>query len=212
MRITAAEDYEEPRDSLAQDWARFMSIALPEVAWTAIPNTGESAVQFVESWGLEALILTGGDDIGQTPLRDETERALLDHFVARRMPVFGVCRGMQLIQSAYGGRLSSCKHEDHVATRHTVNFVDESGSPDSGKTQTSVNSFHTTSIDQGGIADGLSPLGLTDDGYVEAFHAPDIPLAAVMWHPERESTPSEFDCRLLRRLFGYSTEWPDSDD
>lgn len=211
MRITAASGYEEPRDSLAQDWAGFMSTTLPEVAWVGIPNTGKSALQFVEAWGLEALILTGGDDIGETPRRDETERLLLDRFMQHGNPIFGVCRGMQLIHTEYGGSLSPCNPDDHVATRHSVRFVEELNESAPGVREATVNSFHTSSIGSEHMVDGLTPLAITGDGFVEAFRAASVPLIAVMWHPEREAIPSEPDRRLLRHLFGYPLHVPGAD-
>lgn len=169
-----------------------------------IPNTGRSILKFVQTWELEALILTGGDDIGQTPLRDETERALLGYFVKRGLPIFGVCRGMQLIQTEFGGELTPCTPHDHVSTRHSVTLTQELGLPDAGHLEANVNSFHTSAIDSASLANGLVPLAVTSDGYVEAFRALDTPLIGVMWHPEREVVATELDCRLLRPLFGHS--------
>ena len=204
MRITTSSDYGEPRDSLAQDWARFMSSALPEITWIAVPNTGSIATSLVGDWGLDALILTGGDDIGKTPLRDETERTLLHHFVDSGKPVFGVCRGMQMIQSEYGGDLSSCSRDEHVAVRHEVEFLDGSPWPTPTPNKVNVNSFHTTAILPDKLACGLVPLALTTDGYIEAFYALEIPLVTVMWHPEREASPQAHDRLLLRHLFGLT--------
>lgn len=206
MRVTTSSDYEEPRDSLAQDWARFMSSALPEINWIAVPNTGSIATSWVDDWGLDALILTGGDDIGKTPLRDETERALLHHFVDSGKPVFGVCRGMQLIQSEYGGDLSPCNIDGHVAVRHEVEFLSGSSWPIPNPYKVSVNSFHTTAILLDELADGLVPLALTADGYVEAFYDAEKPLVTVMWHPEREISPQAYDRLLLRHLFGLTED------
>ena len=202
MRITAATDYEEPRDSLAQDWTRFMSTVVPETTWVGIPNLGRSALDFVKTWSLDALILTGGDEIGATPLRDETERVLLDHFIGHGKPVFGVCRGMQLIQTAFGGQLSPCNSDAHVANHHIVRFVTELSERVPGVRETTVNSFHSLAIASDATGDGIEALAITDDGYVEAFSATSGSLLAVMWHPEREPVPNDVDRRLIRHVFG----------
>ncbi|MBH64376.1 MAG: glutamine amidotransferase [Alphaproteobacteria bacterium] len=206
MRITKASGYEEPRDSLAQDWAQFMSASLPEVAWMSVPNTGSTAASVVEDWRLDALILTGGDDIGETPLRDETERTLLHHFIDNGMPVFGVCRGMQLIQSEFGGNLRPCSLDEHVASRHEVEFRSASPWPTPNQGAVSVNSFHTMAVHPDDLGEGLIPLAISADGYVEALYASNIPLLAVMWHPEREASLREHDRSLLRRLFGFGED------
>ena len=53
------------------------------------------------------MVLTGGNDLaalgGDAPERDATENALLDAAESRRLPVIGVCRGMQVIQAALCG-------------------------------------------------------------------------------------------------------------
>lgn len=206
MRITTAAGYDEPRDSLAQDWATFLADVLPEVAWVGIPNTGASATAFAEAWKLDALILTGGDDIGETPLRDETERALLSHFLDRGMPVFGVCRGMQLIHTEHDGELMPCERADHVATRHKIRLMDELNAFAEDGGSATVNSFHTQAIGDGDLPSGLICLATTEDGYVEAFKSDTAPLLGVMWHPEREAPASRMDRNLLRRHFGYSSD------
>ena len=63
-------------------------------------------------------LLTGGEDPGTSPPRDDTERALLDWAIGDRLPVFGVCRGLQFVQRYFGGELVACDRERHVARRH----------------------------------------------------------------------------------------------
>lgn len=205
MRIVAAETYEEPRDALAHDWGRFLTALAGQVMWMPIPNLGAQAVEFADAWDLDGLILAGGDDVGAHPLRDETERALLDHFRLSARPVFGVCRGMQLINIHLGGSQKPCRPDIHVGgAAHNVRFVDElaSGVPD--QHTAAVNSYHRNGIGIGELAEGLTTFAVTDDDLVEGFYSRSVPLAAVMWHPERQTRPDQTDLSLMRHVFGLS--------
>nr|MBP6802004.1 gamma-glutamyl-gamma-aminobutyrate hydrolase family protein [Zoogloea sp.] len=102
-RIVEAQGYREARDALAHDWAVFLAAALPGVAWMQLPNLGgEHIVPYCEQWEIDRLILSGGEDIGVSALRDQTELRLLDWAEVRGVPVLGICRGMQLIAHRAG--------------------------------------------------------------------------------------------------------------
>ncbi|MGI8909001.1 MAG: gamma-glutamyl-gamma-aminobutyrate hydrolase family protein [Rubrobacteraceae bacterium] len=160
---------------------------------------------------LDALIVTGGaGDLdpalyGQEPHpetgpvqeeRDAYELALVRAAVERRMPILGICRGMQIINVAYGGGIEQhlpdvLGHERH---RHTAGvFADhEVGlKPDSlaarsaGSKRTLARSHHHQGVRE--IGDGLSVTGRTDDGAVEAIEDPSCPFVlGVLWHPEED--------------------------
>ncbi|MAG98374.1 MAG: gamma-glutamyl-gamma-aminobutyrate hydrolase family protein [Alphaproteobacteria bacterium] len=200
MRTADAVEYVEERDALARDWLAFMAAVMPEAAWLPLPNAGDQAAEFVRDWDLDGLILTGGDDIGAAPMRDATERALFKHAWQAHLPLFGVCRGMQFIQSLLGGPLEDCSRDEHVAQRHRVSIVAQpcAGLP----AEAEVNSFHTVGIRAEALAPPLEALANTADGWIEACHRPGRPLIAVMWHPERESEPADLDRTLIRHLFG----------
>lgn len=200
MRVVTEPRHGEMRDALAHDWARFISAVLPEAKWMPIPNSGASAVALAEAWALDGLILTGGDDIGDSAIRDETERALLEHFVAARLPVFGVCRGLQMIQICFGGRLTPCRSSEHVAQRHAVRFVGHGAGVGLRGTGAEVNSYHAQGILAGELAPPLTCLAEAGE-WVEAGTCPDPPVAGVMWHPEREESVEAFDRAILRTLF-----------
>src|SRR5947207_15010571 len=98
MREVHPEGYDEPRDALARVWATFLQTALPDAVWLPVPNLGPAAApRFCDQWGINALILTGGEDIGVSPARDATERGLWRHFMRNDRPILGVCRGLQLM-------------------------------------------------------------------------------------------------------------------
>lgn len=185
----------ELRDAVAASWNDFLAWALPEAVWMPLPNAGEGAVQSLEAFGLNALILTGGDDLGASERRDRTERALLEACRAHGLPVFGVCRGAQLMWDTLGGRLVPV--EGHVAQRHALNHTDgaTAKAPD-------VNSYHRWGLPGEAIPAHLTPLAFAPDGSVESFAFPARRWTAVMWHPERETPFQPHDRVLLRGALG----------
>lgn len=210
MRIVEAISYDEARDALAHDWGRFLRAALPEVAWMPIPNIGIEAVSASKQWDLDGIIMSGGDNIGEIAARDETEHHLLNHAVQNGIPVFGVCRGLQMMQVYMQGSLTSCSSDKHVAKRHKIELSDRAADYGLNSSSATVNSYHGMGITSDGIADGLEILARSDDGFIEAagcfgpgsgdgFYR----MLGVMWHPEREQDPEADDVALIRKWLGY---------
>ena len=196
MRVVQAPDSGEARDALAQDWYAFLTEAL-EVVPVPIPNLGAAAVAYVQELGVEALLLTGGEDVGASPSRDGTERALLGHALASGLPVIGVCRGLQMIQDHFGGRLARCG-ETHVNRPHPIELVHERfGLPGSRR---DVNSFHHWGVRREALASPLAAFAVSPDGFVEGCFHPEAPLVAVQWHPERAGSDRQADAKILRSV------------
>lgn len=198
MRVVQAPNSDERRDGISHDWIS----RLDSWGWTPllVPNAITDGAAFLDSIGPDILILTGGDDLGETPDRDRTERILLQHALRTRFPVFGVCRGLQLINDHFGGRLAPVP--GHVATPHDVLF---SGTPAEvyGRRQT-VNSFHAIGVPSDGLGQGLESFAHDEDGWVEGIRLPDRPLAAIMWHPERAGAP-EGDRAMIAAVVASTT-------
>lgn len=160
---------------------------------------------------LDALILTGGagdiapDLYGQVahpetgpvqPERDAYELALTRAAVGRGMPVLGICRGMHILNVAYGGGLEQhlpdvVGHEEHRLTPGTFADHDvrlEKGSlvaRAAGAQETPVRSHHHQGVRE--IGDGLVVSGWAEDGAVEAIEDPSCSFVlGVLWHPEED--------------------------
>lgn len=151
-------------------------------------DAGPSSVDdYLAALALDAIVLSGGDDVGEPPARDRTERAALALAVREGLPVLGICRGMQLINVMAGGTLTPV--EGHVATRHEVQ-----GSPSA---QREVNSFHRLAILPDGLAADLEATAWAPDGTIEAVKHRRLPWTGIMWHPEREAPFAEDDLQLV---------------
>jgi len=120
LRIIESLNYQESRDAISQDWIALIDRLgfIPIL----IPNGLEDPVKFVVSNNCEALILTNGEDVNlvmknpediQGSERDITEAKLLIWAIKKKIPVLGVCRGMQFINVFFGGDLTD-KIENHI--------------------------------------------------------------------------------------------------
>jgi len=194
MRETQARDVYDPKDSLSQDWPVFMAAHFPDALWLPVPNLGEAVGDFATQWGLTSVILSGGNDIGSAPLRDETESALLTWAIGRQVPVFGVCRGMEMIQHYFGGKLTRCKPDHDTDRLHDIRWLDTD-------VRYQVNSYHQWGIERTNLVPPLLPLAVSEDGMIEALQHTDLPILGVQWHPERQNSPTDLDLLLMRALF-----------
>ena len=189
----------ERRDCLDQRWqdiAAHLGCLLVPLSNVAPWSTDE----LVDTFQLQAVILSGGNDPvpmnptvrNPAPERDAFETSLLEVCSRRELPVVGICRGMQFINLHFGGLCSPIT--GHVAVEHAL--VAEPTYP--GRLPQSVNSYHNFGIDQSDLGSGLIALAFDTHGHVEAFKHERSRIAAIMWHPERESPLRLPDIDLLR--------------
>ena len=164
----------------------------------------------------DALCLTGGEDVeprrygadaGPETEEPDTDRDTLELDVLRLarerdIPVLGICRGLQLINIAYGGSLvqhveghrpSSGPLVPHVAVAARGSKLAAA----CGAGAHAVNSSHHQAVTDQTLATGLVPT-VRIDGLVEAFEDPAHRwLVAVQWHPERTAEVSAAATRIF---------------
>jgi len=185
------------------------------------PGGTRSAEEVVAD--LDGLLLTGGGDVdpalyGQPGLpaqlvdrqRDEFELALLRAALARRLPVLGICRGMQLLNVALGGTLRNIRDVAALDDLHGLQVDNVAGHaaglrPNTrlarivGKERLRVSSFHGQAADT--IGEGLVVAAEAPDGVVEALEQPGEGFVlGVQWHPELASVGDPAGLRLFDAL------------
>ena len=123
-----------------------------------------------------------------TPL-DLTEIALVRAAVDEGVPVFGICRGQQVINVALGGSLLQHidGHDHHGHPRdllaHSIDVVPGSElSKVTAGERVMVNSLHHQSVKD--VAPGLHVTAHSPDGVVEGIESSDGMIVAVQCHPE----------------------------
>lgn len=170
----------------------------------------------------DGLLLSGGGDVDPALYgdarreglgrvdrrRDDQELALIERAKELGVPIFGICRGLQVLNVAYGGTLiQDIPTESPSAVTHRISSPrdayahDVSTAPQgflSGDGSAfAVNSRHHQAI--GRLGSGLAAAAHSPDGLIEAVEAAGggAPVFAVQWHPENlRSDPR------ARRLFG----------
>ncbi|MBV4472852.1 gamma-glutamyl-gamma-aminobutyrate hydrolase family protein [Pseudomonas botevensis] len=186
QRVDLHPDRGERRDALDQRLVSFLLAA----GFMPVPVPNEPRLpleQWLTAVAPQALVLSGGNDIGQCPARDVTEAGLLEHACAQALPVLGICRGMQMLAHWSGGGLKPVA--GHVRTRHQL----------SGQIEAEVNSYHSLALD--GCPQDFEVLAHSEDGEIEAIRHLHRPWQGWMWHPEREAEFAAHDIQRIQRLF-----------
>ena len=161
--------------------------------------------------GFDGLLLIGGEDLAAEvsgaapeavgsnadPERDRWEIALISEALGSAMPVLAICRGMQLLNVAFGGTLHghmTGRSPEHppvpdeltaaLGFRHRVALATESRLRAAiGLDTIETNSLHHQSVAR--LGQGLSVTAVAADGVVEAVEPTTSPwCVGVQWHPE----------------------------
>ncbi|MEK7524322.1 MAG: gamma-glutamyl-gamma-aminobutyrate hydrolase family protein [Patescibacteria group bacterium] len=194
QRVTIDPKTGERRDALDQNWMSFFEKI--DATPLLIPNMLQNPEKFLKLWDVAGIILSGGNDLTHllkakdpAPERDKTEKILIEYGLSKKIPMVGVCRGMEMLGHYFGMRISPVN--GHCATRHHIKM---------GATSRSVNSFH----DYGILTDDVQKpfhIKASCGNVVEAFEHEKLPIVGIMWHPEREKPSSLADLRFFKKIF-----------
>lgn len=143
-------------------------------------------------------ILVGGYDVHSYYLHEKINPSCtfysdtMDHFdfecigacIENKIPLLGICRGMQLINLYYHGTLKQhidvSKHMiDHT---HILHLPDHSSLHQILVQDSIVTSYHHQIVDI--LGQNLHCIAYSNEGYIEAFEHNELAILAIQWHPE----------------------------
>lgn len=200
----------EGRLMLRQEYHRAIAAA-DAVPIIVPPLAGDALDEWLDNVSVDALLLSGGADVdpalfGEEPVvglgrvsrqRDDYEIALFRAAERRRIPVLGICRGLQVINVARGGTLwqdmasqlgeqFACHDQTQPTEIGTHEVLVEPGSTVAElfeSTRLNTNTHHHQAVKS--VGDGLTVSAVAADGTIEALEDPSANIVAVQFHPER---------------------------
>jgi len=191
QRMDFLQDREETRDSLDQSLSRFIidsgNIPIPVPNGLAKKDENSGLIAWLKEVAPQAILLSGGNDLGEFVLRDITESSLIKYAEENSFPLLGICRGLQMIAQYYGAALK--KVDGHVRTRHSL----------AGEVSWTVNSFHNLSISQ--CPNNFEVFASSEDGEIEGIKHKKLSWEGWMWHPEREDPFRLDQVERAKKLF-----------
>lgn len=180
---------------------------------------------------LDGLILSGGGDVhpryfgqpvaGAEPesidlLRDELEIELAQAALAQNLPLFGICRGCQVLNVAAGGSMLQHFGGHRTPEGGPTNFHDVAIAPGSrlhaivGDGTLPVNTFHHQGLDAPALAPIFAPAAYAqpDIWLVEAYESPSHRwVLGVQWHPERHFELEDGHRRIWQSFFAACRDY-----
>lgn len=191
-----------------------------------LPVLEDDEAVIAQAKAMDGLILSGGHDINPLyygeqslpkqgspfPERDHSEALLIQEMIQQRKPVFAICRGIQILNTAFGGTLyqdtsymeeETLKHDQYhqpALETHSISIEAESLLYSVLGSQTLTNSFHHQTIKE--VAPGFRTTAVADDGVIEAIEREDSDtfVLGVQWHAEMMTKKHERMQRLFDRF------------
>lgn len=211
----------EQKYTVNQDYVNALLNSNAEVI-ILLPQSKESLAK--ELSRCNGLIIPGGEDVNPKMYKQENIYShIIDESIEQldldsieimhklNKPIFGICRGLQILNVAFGGTLvqdinkqlhdKSNHNYSHLNNMplngHKIHIQDETRLAKILKTDIEVNSYHHQCIDT--LAPIFNISAYSEDGLIEAIETENI--LAVQWHPERMCSINEF-----QELFNYFVE------
>ncbi|MEK6900603.1 MAG: type 1 glutamine amidotransferase [Nanoarchaeota archaeon] len=223
LAISMKQDYDKHgaersvlEDAYNEYFRQFGLILFP------ISNSVLDISSYLKEAGVEGIILSGGNDIDPQSYggertdglslalkRDKVEKTMLEYAIKNGLPVLGICRGMQFLNVYYGGKIIDFREKGifHPAGKEQIHKVVIIHHQEVLGTEVKVNSYHNQGITQKELSSSLRVFALSEEGIVEGFYHPSLPIVGVQWHPERDSPDEMFNEKLVEAFVKGEGWW-----
>ncbi len=228
--ITPGYDYDKKMLFVKEGYYEGINRAGGLAMTLPIIDSEETLFEIIER--CDGFLITGGPDIDATyfgennlefsgeisPYRDSLELALIKRAFKLNKPIFGICRGVQVLNVAFGGTLyqdinAQVKNDNlikHSQTApkwyatHDVYLEKESKLRGIFNTETiAVNSFHHQAIKD--VAKEFVVTAIASDGIIEAIeHKNQSFTIGVQWHPELMWKKNQEFLKLFEEFVRYA--------
>ena len=200
QRLISNDNYYEVREALDTRWAKlfeeldFIPIVLP---------IDINFKKYFKHFQIDGIFLTGGNDLNNlntnnlSRLRDIFELNLISYGIENEIPIFGVCRGMQIVAKYFESTFKKVKN--HVAVNHKLTVSKNSKYRENLLKLDIVNSYHNFAIDK--IGNNLIASAFSDDKSIEAIEHTEIKVFGQMWHSERQQPYKKGELDLIKTFF-----------
>lgn len=191
QRIVKNDNYFEIREALDIRWGNlfhklgFLPIVLP--------------IKFdFKKYKFDGVILTGGNNLGEFEFRDKFEFRLIEYCCEEKIPIFGVCRGMQAIAKYFNSTFK--KVDNQVGIKHSLVVNTLSNYANLLKKLKQVNSYHNFAVDKLGEELIISAWN-EDKTVIKAIEHKEYKIFGQMWHTEREEPFIKEELEIIKRFF-----------
>ena len=198
--------YNEIEDCVNVRWTKFVEIlnCIPFY----IPTSNQEMIKYYfDTFQFDGVILTGGNDVYKnkkteniisklSETRNDVENEILKISLKKNIPILGVCRGMQFINTYLGGKLSMV--ENHSGNHKHIIINCSKGKYEFPN---KVNSFHNYAIPNNFNSVHTEILAKDEENNIEAFCHFEKKVLGIMWHPEREEPFNNLDVNLAKEFF-----------
>lgn len=224
--ISCSFEQKEGRYQLAESYVEAVIAAggVPVI----LPGSGNIKTAAPYLRAVRGLLMAGGGDVDPayfgeephpnlgeiTPNRDRFEIMLIKSALRMNMPVFGICRGIQVLNIACGGSViqhipaavkKPLKHSQAAPRDFAIHrvYIDKSSrlAQILKTNEIRVNSFHHQAV--GSPALGFNVSAISNDGVIEAIEHPRYRFVlGVQWHPECMVTKDKASRLLFKAFIG----------
>lgn len=164
-----------------------------------IPNSFKLAKKKINDIkNCDLIVLPGGNDLFKkdkiTRTRLNVEKELINFSLKKKIPLIGICRGMQLLNYFFGGKINKVKN--HMGKKSKIFFKEKFFS----KNVLMVKCYHNYGIKNKFKSKKFKTIAIDKDGNLEMFIHENKKILGIMWHPEREKNYKKLD-HIFKQVF-----------